>query len=106
MDKETTKEEKTHITSEEIKKMFLLSRLAPPEEGLEKFVDEFNSILEFFSALSEVDTSAVEELAQVHDFNNAMRPDEAKPAFTTSQALANAPDTQETSFRVPLVIEG
>ena len=93
------------ITEEEILKMFSLSKLSPPAEGLNKFIDEFNSILSFFGSLNEVDTSQVEELAQVHDLVNVFRPDEISPSLNAEVALQNAPEQLDKCFKVPLVIE-
>ncbi len=86
--------------------MFSLSKLAPPPEGLTRFVEEFNSILKFFSSLNQVDTTNIDELAQVHDLVNVFRPDEISPSFDTEVALKNAPEQDDGCFKVPLVVEG
>jgi len=93
------------ITETEVLKMFSLSKLAPPTEGLAKFVDEFNSILSFFGALNDVDTTHVQELAQVHDTVNIFRTDEITASFDATVALQNAPEQHEQCFKVPMVIE-
>ncbi len=86
--------------------MFALSKLAaPPAESLNKFIDEFNSILHFFGSLNEVDTSQVEELAQVHDLVNVFRPDKICPSLNAEVALQNAPEQYDKCFKVPLVVE-
>jgi aspartyl-tRNA(Asn)/glutamyl-tRNA(Gln) amidotransferase subunit C len=36
---------------------------------------------------------------------NAFRPDEIRPGFTSEQALSNAPDAADSAFRVPRIIE-
>jgi aspartyl-tRNA(Asn)/glutamyl-tRNA(Gln) amidotransferase subunit C len=95
----------TQITETEILKMFSLSKLAPPADGLTKFIDEFNSILNFFSSLNEVDTTDVDELAQVHDIMNVFRPDEISPPLAAEVALKNAPEQYDRCFKVPLVVE-
>lgn len=95
----------TKITEAEIFKMFSLSKLSAPAEGLTRFIDEFNSILNFFGSLNQVDTTNVEELAQVHDLANVFRPDEISPSFDVDIALENAPDQFDHCFKVPLVVE-
>jgi aspartyl-tRNA(Asn)/glutamyl-tRNA(Gln) amidotransferase subunit C len=102
--RQTTTE--TKITEAEILKMFSLSKLAPPANGLDRFIDEFNSILNFFSSLNQVDTTNVAELAQVHDLVNVLRTDEISPSLDVEVALQNAPEQYDHCFKVPLVVEG
>jgi len=93
------------ITEAEILRIFSLSKLAPPSEGLTRFIDEFNSILTFFNSLNQVDTTNVDELAQVHDLINVFRADEISPSLDAEVALKNAPEQYDQCFKVPLVVE-
>jgi aspartyl-tRNA(Asn)/glutamyl-tRNA(Gln) amidotransferase subunit C len=87
-----------------------------PQESL-RMVADLNSILGHIDKLNELDTSNVEPLAQVlsaidsaapedsERFAYAQRADEVKPGLSCRAALANAPDTDGTCFKVPKVIE-
>jgi aspartyl-tRNA(Asn)/glutamyl-tRNA(Gln) amidotransferase subunit C len=84
-------------------------------------VRDLNSILDHIEMLNEVDTSGVEPMAQVSDrygvdqskqgsesFAYANRDDileGLRKSLSQESALANAPDTDGTYFRVPKVIE-
>ena len=87
-----------------------------PDEST-RMVADLNSILGHIDKLNELDTSNVEPLAEVisafasaerkgsEKFAYAQRADEVKPGLSREVALANAPDTDGTCFRVPKVIE-
>jgi aspartyl-tRNA(Asn)/glutamyl-tRNA(Gln) amidotransferase subunit C len=82
---------------------------------------DLNSILEYVDRLNELDTSNVPPMAQVSDrygvdeakqgserFAYATREDileGLRKSLPHDEALANAPDADETFFRVPKVIE-
>ncbi|MGC1374005.1 MAG: Asp-tRNA(Asn)/Glu-tRNA(Gln) amidotransferase subunit GatC [Candidatus Sulfotelmatobacter sp.] len=84
-------------------------------------VRDLNSILGYIDKLNELDTSNVEPMAQVSDrygidnsklgserFSYATRDDIVeglRKSLPQDVALENAPDTDETFFRVPKVIE-
>lgn len=97
--------------------------LTPAERA--RMVRDLNSILEYVDRLNELDTANVPPMAcpelvegaQVSDrygapekkgcarFEYAMRPDELGPCLDHKLALANAPDSDGTFFKVPKVIE-
>jgi len=52
-----------------------------------------------------VDTSSVEPLVHMTSALNHFREDEAKITVDRAQALALSPDTNDTYFKVPQVIE-
>jgi aspartyl-tRNA(Asn)/glutamyl-tRNA(Gln) amidotransferase subunit C len=84
-------------------------------------VRDLNSILDYIDRLNELDTSNVQPMAQVSyrygvdeskqgsdRFAYAYREDIVeglRKSLTQDAALANAPDADETFFRVPKVIE-
>jgi aspartyl-tRNA(Asn)/glutamyl-tRNA(Gln) amidotransferase subunit C len=72
---------------------------------------DLNSILDYIDLLNELDTSNVPPMAQVSASEysgNASREDileGLRPSLPQDIALANAPDSDGTFFRVPKVIE-
>ena len=81
---------------------------------------DLNSILDYIDLLNELDTSNVPPMAQVstHEHIGEARADNAgvdtgredileglRPSLPQDAALANAPDSDGTFFRVPKVIE-
>ncbi len=87
--------------------------LTPEESG--HMVSDLNSILDHMDKLNQLDTTGVEPMTEVISafsaaatgdrFAYAQRADEVQPGLDRSAALANAPDTDGTCFRVPKVIE-
>jgi aspartyl-tRNA(Asn)/glutamyl-tRNA(Gln) amidotransferase subunit C len=87
-----------------------------PEERT-RMVRDLNSILEHVDRLNELDTGGVPPMTQASDRYDvpekqggarceyAMRADELGPSLDPAIALANAPDSDGTFFKVPKVIE-
>ena len=98
-----------------------LSNLELSARERERMVQDLNSILGHIDALEKLDTSAVQPMAQVSDrygvdqskqgnerFAYASREDVLeglRKSLPHQEALANAPDSDSTFFRVPKVIE-
>ncbi len=85
-----------------------LAHLELSSEEVKKFLPQLDSILQHMQKLNELDTSAVEPMAQVTCAaveNPSLRADEPQGSFENEEALANAPDASGGCFRVPRVIE-
>ena len=93
------------LSSEEIKKIFNLSRLACNQEDLELAKTQINNILEYIEVVRNVDTENVEPMSHVHGSFNEFRDDVVSSLLTTEEALSNAPDRSGSFIRVPLIIE-
>jgi aspartyl-tRNA(Asn)/glutamyl-tRNA(Gln) amidotransferase subunit C len=72
-----------------------------PDDALDEFAREMNTILDFFAELREVDTAGVEPAFRVLRRLDVTRPDEPRDSLTRDEALSNAPDRAGDSFRVP-----
>lgn len=93
------------VSQEDVKKIAHLARLEMPESKLGEMQDSINKVLVWMEALNSVDTSSVEPLVHMTSALNNFREDEAKETLDRAQALALGPDTNETYFKVPQVIE-
>ncbi|CCJ33863.1 MULTISPECIES: Asp-tRNA(Asn)/Glu-tRNA(Gln) amidotransferase subunit GatC [Caloramator] len=82
-----------------------LARLEFSEEEKEKFVGDFNKILQFVEKLNEIDTENVEISISSYPMFNALREDEVKPSLSLDEVLLNAPDKENGYFRVPKVVD-
>jgi aspartyl-tRNA(Asn)/glutamyl-tRNA(Gln) amidotransferase subunit C len=78
-----------------------LARLALSEEELERFSEQLSAILEAVGKVAELDLSSIEPTAHPLDLVNVWAEDEPKPCLSVDEALANAPDREGDSFRVP-----
>jgi aspartyl-tRNA(Asn)/glutamyl-tRNA(Gln) amidotransferase subunit C len=93
-----------------------LAHLELTEEERVRMLKDLNAILGHIDRLNQLDTSAVEPMAQVatrygepkdtaNPFAYALRADEPRPCLPHEEALRNAPATDGTFFKVPKVIE-
>lgn len=94
------------VSIEEVRKIADLSKLNYGPEELERFVERFQQILDYFGQLS---TAPIED---VHTTCHALeltatpfRLDQVRPSLGVELAVANAPQEVDGQFRVPKVIE-
>ena len=93
------------VTRDEVRKIAELAKLKIPDEKLDRYTNELNSILDYMGKLNELDTSEVEPLLHPLEGTNVFREDELRPSIETEEALKNAPDRTESHFKVPKVIK-
>jgi aspartyl-tRNA(Asn)/glutamyl-tRNA(Gln) amidotransferase subunit C len=91
-----------------------LANLELSAEERVRMLRDLNSILEYIDRLSQLDTSDVQPMAQVllgpagKPLSDAMRDDireGLRKSLPHEEAIANAPATDGTFFKVPKVIE-
>ena len=78
-----------------------LARLAVPESELAQLRSELGAILEAVGRVAELDLSDVEPMSHPLDLANVWDEDESRPSLERDDALSNAPDPHDGSFRVP-----
>ena len=109
------------VTEQDVSYVADLANLELTESERVRILKDLNSILEYIDRLNELDTSAVEPMAQTSDrygldpaktgtarFSYAMRDDIVhglRPSLPHDEALRNAPKTDGAFFQVPKVIE-
>ena len=93
------------ITRREVEHVARLARLELSEGEKDLMTAQLDRILGYMDKLNELDMSQVEPTSHVIPMVNVMREDEAKPSLSPDDALANAPDRETPSFRVPRIIE-
>lgn len=93
------------ISPDTVRNVAALARLQLSDEALEPFTRQLNDILEYFATLQEVDTTGVEPLSHAVELTNAFRVDEVRESLPAEKAIENAPDREQTCFRVPRIIE-
>lgn len=109
------------VTDKDVAYVADLANLELTEEERTHMVRDLNSILEYVDKLSRLNTDKVEPMAQVSDrygvdttkvgserFSYASREDVLfglRRSLPHEDALANAPDADESFFKVPKVIE-
>jgi len=109
------------VTEQDVTYVADLANLELTEEERTHMVRDLNSILSYIDRLNQLNTDKVEPMAQVSDrygvdesktggerFAYASREDVLfglRKSLPHEEALENAPDADETFFKVPKVIE-
>jgi aspartyl-tRNA(Asn)/glutamyl-tRNA(Gln) amidotransferase subunit C len=93
------------ITREEVKRVALLARLQLSDEEESRLTEQLDNILQYMEKLGRLDTTNVEPLAHAVDIVNAFREDRVTNEPQPESLLANAPDRENTFFKVPKIIE-
>ena len=93
------------VTSEQVRHIAKLARIAMSDEEIERLVPELNNILGWVEQLGEVDTDGVEPLATVIEQKLRLRDDAVTDGGRRDDILANAPAAEHGFFAVPKVIE-
>ncbi len=92
------------LTTEDVKHVAKLARLALDERKLAKLTPQLESILEYVAKIGEVDVKGVEPMAHALPLANVLREDLVEPSLPIEKVLQNAPETDGSFFKVPKVI--
>src|SRR5208282_4705063 len=93
------------VTVEDLRRVAELAHLelAPEETG--PMVRDLNAILDYVAELNELDTSHVVPLAQMSEVTGdgvaSLRADKVRPSLDRAVVMAQAPETDQTFFKVP-----
>ena len=99
------------ITDADVRYISDLANLRLTDLERAEMQKDLNTILEYIDQLSQVETSDLDPMAQVAQISasnrpsEALRPDERRECLPHDLAMANAPQSDGTFFRVPKVIE-
>jgi aspartyl-tRNA(Asn)/glutamyl-tRNA(Gln) amidotransferase subunit C len=81
-----------------------LARLEFSAEEKENIKKDLRRMIEFVEKLGELDTTGIEPLLHMSPAINVLRDDQPAGSVSRKEALANAPATDGTYFKVPKVI--
>ena len=93
------------LTREQVLHIARLARVGVTEEDVARLQEQLSVILEHFEALRALDTEGVPPTSHPLTLDSVMRPDEIRPSLSTEDVLANAPLTQEDTFRVRAILD-
>lgn len=96
------------ITEQEVRYVADLANLSLTDQEIDRLSKDLDEILTHMDTLNEVDTSAVEPMAQVlYDAEETatLREDRERATLGNEAALANAPLAGSGYYKVPKVIE-
>ncbi len=97
------------ISREDVLRVAALAHLELAEDEVQVYVKQLDSILTYVEKLNELDTGAVEPMAQVLAAEGAenhwLREDAVRPSVAGGKVVRAAPGALPPYFRVPKVIE-
>lgn len=92
------------ITGEDVDHIGWLASIKVTEEEKEGFVASFNSVLDYFHQLDELDTEDVEPTYRVVDLTNVFREDVVTESISQEESLSNAPRRENGYFKSPRIV--
>ncbi|MHB1022606.1 MAG: Asp-tRNA(Asn)/Glu-tRNA(Gln) amidotransferase subunit GatC [Acidobacteriaceae bacterium] len=101
------------VTLDDVRRVAELANLELTAEEEPRMQRDLNAILDHIAQLNELDTASVPPMAQVSEVLGdhteacvaALREDVLQPSLARKAVMANAPETDQTFFKVPKVIE-
>lgn len=93
------------IDQSQVRRIAHLARLALRPDELELYTGQLESILSYIEQLKAVDVSGVEPLSHPQAITDVFRDDAPRESLPIEAALANAPQRQNSFFRVPAVLD-
>ncbi|MTH54205.1 Asp-tRNA(Asn)/Glu-tRNA(Gln) amidotransferase subunit GatC [Bacillus mangrovi] len=95
----------SRISTDQVKHVAHLARLAITEEEAQMFTKQLDAIISFAEQLNELDTENVELTTHVLDMKNVMREDKPAKGLPVEDVVKNAPDQKDGYIRVPTILE-
>jgi aspartyl-tRNA(Asn)/glutamyl-tRNA(Gln) amidotransferase subunit C len=104
-----SKEQAKRVDAAEVRRVAELAYLELSADEEVRMQRDLNAILDYVAQLNELDTSAIEPMAQVGEIvGNAsapLRADTPTPCLSRESVMISAPETDGSFFKVPKVIE-
>jgi aspartyl-tRNA(Asn)/glutamyl-tRNA(Gln) amidotransferase subunit C len=96
---------RSKIDEQTVRHVAHLSRLKLTDEEVNRLSTELSAIIDYFDQLQRLPTDGVEPTAHPLSMRNVFRDDLVQESLDAEQALANAPQREQTFFRVPKVLD-
>jgi aspartyl-tRNA(Asn)/glutamyl-tRNA(Gln) amidotransferase subunit C len=95
----------TPLDEAEVRHVGHLARLEITDEEAALFARQLSSVLAHMELLNELDTENVPPTAHALAVSNVFRNDEVRRPWSAERALQNAPEHEDSCFRVPRVLD-
>jgi aspartyl-tRNA(Asn)/glutamyl-tRNA(Gln) amidotransferase subunit C len=89
------------IDREQVLHVARLARLHLEEPEVERMAEELSGVLEHVDRIGQLELDEVAPTSHVVELENVLRDDVPTASLPLEEALANAPDPDRDSFRVP-----
>ncbi|MDL2260836.1 Asp-tRNA(Asn)/Glu-tRNA(Gln) amidotransferase subunit GatC [Methanimicrococcus sp. OttesenSCG-928-J09] len=92
------------IQKDETKELAWVARIAVEDKDIPEFQDKINKKLEYYTVIADAPTDSVKKTVNPSRLNTVLRKDVVVPSMSVEDALKNAPDVYETSFKIPRIL--
>jgi aspartyl-tRNA(Asn)/glutamyl-tRNA(Gln) amidotransferase subunit C len=92
------------ITKRDVEHISWLACIKIDGNEEDEFIDQFNSILEYFQQLDNVDVETIEPTFRVVDLANIFREDETQRSLSQEESLRNSPRQEAGYFKSPRIV--
>lgn len=89
------------INKKDVEHVANLARIKLSEDEKEKFTKQLGDIIKYVDQLNEVDTTGVEPMAHPYPLVNVVRDDVPTHKISREELLKNAPEEENSFFKVP-----
>jgi aspartyl-tRNA(Asn)/glutamyl-tRNA(Gln) amidotransferase subunit C len=93
------------LTRKEVDHIANLARLDLTEEEKQKYQEQLSAILDYAARLQQIDTSGIPPTSSVLAPTSRLREDVPAPSLGVEATLSNAPEKDQSQFRIPPVFE-
>ena len=93
------------LSTEEVKKISLLARLAISDEEAQQYSESLSEIFDLVAQMNAVDTSDIEPMAHPQDISQRLREDVVTASNEREKFQSIAPATAKGLYLIPKVIE-
>lgn len=94
------------ISREDVAHLAQLAHIEMSDAELEKMTGELGVIVEAIASVSEAASADVPATTHPIALSNVFREDVVGETLTAEEALMNAPDSTDTRFKVPAILDG
>ena len=94
----------SHISADDVRKVAQLARLDLPNEKVETYTEQLESILDYVGQLQSIDTKDVPPTTRAVEVVNVTRPDAIDPTAVREDILNQAPNREGDFYRVPKIL--
>ena len=92
------------LSTEEVRHVARLARLALADEEVEALRSQLSEILAYAEKVGEVAARDVPPTGHAYPLRNVLREDEPRPSLSIEEALSTAPEPQDNRFQVPRIV--
>lgn len=97
-------EARVSLSSDEVRHVARLARLALDDAQVEALRDQLSGILDYAAKVGEVATEDVPPTGHPSHLANVLRSDDPRPSLSPEEALSTAPAAEDGRFRVPRIV--